>query len=38
MGAAAALRDVGVRAVNAPGNLWQVTHTLEVGRRTGGRA
>jgi len=37
VGVATAPRDVGVRAVNAPGNLWQVTHTGEIKRRAGGR-
>src|ERR1051325_2303542 len=35
--AATAPRDAGVRAVNAPDNVWQVMHARELGRRTGGR-
>jgi hypothetical protein len=37
VGVATVPRDVGVRAVNTAGNLWQVTHTLEVGQRIGDR-
>jgi hypothetical protein len=34
--AATSPRDLGVR-VNAPGNLWQVTHTHKIDRRAGDR-
>jgi hypothetical protein len=37
VGVATALRDVGVGAVHAPGNLWQGTHTGEIERGAGGR-
>jgi hypothetical protein len=37
VGAATAPCGVGVRAVNAPGNLWQGAHTGEIKRRAGDR-
>ena len=37
VGAATALRGVGVRAVNAPGNLWQGARTGKIERRAGDR-
>ncbi len=37
VGAATVPHDVGVRAVNAPGNLWQDAHAGEIERRAGGR-
>ena len=37
MGMATAPRDAGVRAVNTPGNRWQVPHAREIERLAGGR-